>query len=438
MNDHHREQKSHIISTAFREWGKTHFTTMSLMQVARKLSITKPALYRYFKSKDELLHTMVTVFIEEVQAGIKAFLAAPPPPSLEGAVRAYYGFLFDFFIARPYYLAFLLFYILRKPDVVPRGLFSLGEPLQDFFLSRIDPGTRFPDAFARATLVRFIQMHGVFWVMQAFRRNGDGDVAGEQRLLDFRKRISQETADKIRDQAVTYCIRGYCGRTWLDPAAFAAIAAASWITPEDLLEPDRIFSAVEAVIGEAGLDGASLERIAERIGLSKSSLYFYFKNKNEMLVETIRRERDHFFVLLVRRIEAQADFAGKLFAFCAAILSYMKSNPALMSVLHWMQYQNVGLTPTKHNIAPFIEKFEFIRKALQSGDLEFQGEEAVLVLVFIFFFLMNEMRFLPPTAAGPQEHTPHLSRIFILFCRGLGAVQTNNGDTIPIRSASCQ
>ena len=69
MSDHHREQKANIISAAFSEWSKTHFTSMSLAKVAKKLSLTKPALYRYFKNKAELLQTMVTTLVNDLSAG---------------------------------------------------------------------------------------------------------------------------------------------------------------------------------------------------------------------------------------------------------------------------------------------------------------------------------------------------------------------------------
>ena len=50
--------KELIISTAFEEWGKSCYRNMSLTKIINKLKITKPALYRYFKNKKELLDIM--------------------------------------------------------------------------------------------------------------------------------------------------------------------------------------------------------------------------------------------------------------------------------------------------------------------------------------------------------------------------------------------
>ncbi len=436
MNDHHREQKTAIVSTAFIEWGKTHFTAMSLQAIASKLSITKPALYRYFRNKDELLDTMVATFAGDLQSGIAGFLDRSAPDSVEAAVRDYYGFLFDFFTARRYYLAFLLFYVLRRIKVLPPSLSALRGPLNAYFRPLLETRAPNRDSVSRAAASRFIQMHGIFWVMQLYRR--ERNAAAESRLLDFRKRIPRSEMVKVRDQAVVYCLEGYCQRAGLDEAAMAAISADCWISPADLPEPDRIFSAVEAVIGEAGLSGASVERIAERIGINKSSLYFYFKNRDTMLKETIRRERDHFIALLVERIETRASFAEKLFAFCVAILSYMKSNPPLMSVLHWMQYQNIGLTPFKDDLQPLIEKFDFLKRAQHSGELTYRGENPVLILVFIFFFLMNENRLVPSIGAGPRAAVRHLGRIFSILCRGLGTGNPEKRNITDTRSTQCR
>jgi AcrR family transcriptional regulator len=437
MNHHHREQKAAIITAAFSEWGKSHFTVMSLQPIAARLAITKPALYRYFRNKDDLLDTMITTFADDLGQGLDGFLARSAPPALADAVRDYYGFLFQFFTTRPFYLAFLLFFIIRKAKSLPASLTSRFERLNDYFFSHMESGPTDGGPLARAAAARYIQMHGVFWLMQVFRRDRGEHGTAENRLLDFRKRINRPEAEKIRDQAVVYCLQGYCGRARLSPSVMASIAASCWITPADLPEPDRIFSAVEAVIGEAGLSGASVERIAERIGINKSSLYFYFKNRDEMLKQTIRRERDHFLALLIRCVDSRATFAEKLFAYCTAVFSYMKSNPPLMSVLHWMQYQNIGVAPARDDIAPLIKKFEFLQDAVRSGELEFRGGEPALMLVFVFFLLMNESRFFPQKDAGPRAYAPGLGRIFAMVCHGMSTVAAHKSDTKESRSTQC-
>jgi AcrR family transcriptional regulator len=52
--------------------------------------------------------------------------------------------------------------------------------------------------------------------------------------------------------------------------------------------PQQILDAALAVFDEQGLDGARLDDIARRAGISKGTIYLYFPNKEELFREVVR------------------------------------------------------------------------------------------------------------------------------------------------------
>lgn len=52
---------------------------------------------------------------------------------------------------------------------------------------------------------------------------------------------------------------------------------------------DQILAAAEQVVTDKGLDSLRMEDVADRTGLSKGTLYLYFKNKHDLMVAILER-----------------------------------------------------------------------------------------------------------------------------------------------------
>ena len=66
MTDKHEQKKLDIINAAFVQWSKDLYTNTSLTAVADALGMTKPALFRYFPSKDNLFDAMLASFTQDM------------------------------------------------------------------------------------------------------------------------------------------------------------------------------------------------------------------------------------------------------------------------------------------------------------------------------------------------------------------------------------
>ena len=90
--------KDDIIQAAFKVWGRDLYRTTSLSQISGELRVSKPALYRHFKDKDDLLKAMNTAFFDDcagfIRTGYDNALAAgnrvESPLIIMRAVSEYY------------------------------------------------------------------------------------------------------------------------------------------------------------------------------------------------------------------------------------------------------------------------------------------------------------------------------------------------------------
>ena len=55
----------------------------------------------------------------------------------------------------------------------------------------------------------------------------------------------------------------------------------------DAEKQERLFEAAADEFASHGFDGASLNRIIDRAGMSKGSLYYYFNDKNDLFATVI-------------------------------------------------------------------------------------------------------------------------------------------------------
>ena len=99
--------------------------------------------------------------------------------------------------------------------------------------------------------------------------------------------------------------------------------------PAELLQAyrrDQILNAARDVIGERGYDQSSVDQIARRAGLSRSTVYEYFSSKEEILKGCFAARRERIAEDLARRIGSAAGLEEQLTAFFEICLSRVDQN----------------------------------------------------------------------------------------------------------------
>ena len=76
---------------------------------------------------------------------------------------------------------------------------------------------------------------------------------------------------------------------------------------------------IEAILDQArttvvaeGFDGLSMQKLAKAVGVSPATIYIYFKDRDDLLVQLYKRETDAFFEYIFKGFDPEMDFATGL------------------------------------------------------------------------------------------------------------------------------
>lgn len=102
-------------------------------------------------------------------------------------------------------------------------------------------------------------------------------------------------------------------------------------TSGDVSARERILSAAQDLFAESGFDATPTSRIAERAGVPKGLVHYYFRRKPDLLVALVERlpqeHIDHSHVVV------RGDIAGSLRRLVAALDAWLDASPVLSHLL---------------------------------------------------------------------------------------------------------
>ncbi|MHB1135517.1 MAG: TetR/AcrR family transcriptional regulator [Coriobacteriia bacterium] len=96
-----------------------------------------------------------------------------------------------------------------------------------------------------------------------------------------------------------------------------------------------IIQAAAALVEEVGPEGVTMRLVAERIGYSATTIYLYFKNKEQLLNETVNRAYD-WFADALERAQTGASAPERIRQGAHAYVAWGLSNPGMYRLmLEW-------------------------------------------------------------------------------------------------------
>lgn len=461
-------RREEVLRAAFAGWAESYYSNTSLAVVAEELGVSKAALYRHFRSKEELISSMEATYLADFRAEVLDPLAGAVPAgavpadvapqadtvpqadraleqgavpqadraleqgggpqagaggSLERFADAYFGALFDFFRRRPEYYVFFIVHVLREAVLRKPGFRQL---LAEHELLMRRGLAELPPAAAEETS-RYMTLFAVYWLLEVYRiddgSEGEG-MCGRFGGFEIPSGDSAEDASRRRGivrGAVEVFLHGFLRTEPLTDEVMERVERIGWITEEEMLRPDRIFSAIEEVVAEAGFEGATVERIAERIGMTKSSLYFYFKNKDQMFGEAVEREQMHLASIMKGRFRFLETASEKIYAFFVMIASYVINNPTQLTVINWLRYRNVDVQPPKRSFDRLENGLDFLLEPMRRREVEPPRDSLVSLALFPHFLVTREVLDRSLEKQSDEEQRRALRQLFRLFEGGVAA-----------------
>ncbi len=135
---------------------------------------------------------------------------------------------------------------------------------------------------------------------------------------------------------------------------------------------EAILQAASDLFLERGYDGFSLRAVAERIGYSATTIYLYFKDKDELLFAVVDEGFQTFTAALDAAAASVSDPLGKLEAIGQAYIGFGLSHPAHYQLM-FMQRPDFLLGYRAGECEPRIHGFgileQTVRQAVDAGVL---------------------------------------------------------------------
>lgn len=98
---------------------------------------------------------------------------------------------------------------------------------------------------------------------------------------------------------------------------------------------ERIYAAARQIFHEKGFDGARMQEIADRAGINKALLHYYFRNKDQLFEKVFQAAIAEVFPKVLSSLTAEAPLRERVEKFVAAYIDTLKANPFVPGfVLH--------------------------------------------------------------------------------------------------------
>src|SRR5688572_2457965 len=171
---------------------------------------------------------------------------------------------------------------------------------------------------------------------------------------------------------------------------------------EDGLRSRRtILDAAARLATVEGLEGLSIGRLAEHIGMSKSGLYAHFGSKEELQLATVETAAQIFRDDVIRPTDSVETPLARLEALCESFLSHLERRvfPGGCFFVSAAAELDTHAGPVKEQVAAFLANWlgtleGLAASAQHDGDLDASEDPAQLAFEFDAYLLMANMAFL--------------------------------------------
>ena len=355
-----------IIKAAFKVWGREFYRNTSLSQLAQELGVSKAAIYRHFKDKQALLDAMTGLFFDELAGFIQ--------PSYQHVIHNPKGGIFGIFTAIMEFCArnvyAFIFFLTSVYDREAGGC-SVTEQLSrrgiDLKILHRVIKAKYSISLRKAQehSTEPLLMHLIFatltFFMAHFHKTGKSfdKTPSEARIKKAIAQISENISSGLKLPAKK-----------VDELDYAALETRINQTIGGI--PDSpLLKAVAQAVAQAGPWEASMDMVARRIGLCKSSLYCHFKSKQDMLYQLFKTEYEQMLAFTKQGIVLSSNSTEQLYLGIYSIAVYLRSKPEILAAMDWIRTRKLDFGRPERKPEHF-NLFEGIK----SGPLKKQ-EEAI-------------------------------------------------------------
>jgi AcrR family transcriptional regulator len=301
-----RDTKERILRETLLAFSSLRFEDISLATIAKRVGISKTAIFRHFKNKQELFDTLDARVLEQVVVLRDQLLA------IDRAVLSEAGYRSKVFET-------LAFFFSGKPELLPYLLQKTFNPqtsvvttmLLEVFESRKAVHS-IHDGFDMSTMCFFLTQMVCDYPGDSVTIHRYADAVSQ--LIENGFSCFEELADRRMEE--------------LDEL--------TTVSAEETTQ-DRFFIALDEVMKQYGPFGISVERIADELGLANSTIYATYVSKEMMIRQTVIKEFLHFGKVLSKRLVYARSLSEAIYIILATASSYCsQSIPLSEGIICWI------------------------------------------------------------------------------------------------------
>ncbi|MCL2231369.1 MAG: TetR/AcrR family transcriptional regulator, partial [Treponema sp.] len=326
--------KTEIIDAAFKVWGRNFYRKTSLSQLACELKVSKPALYRHFESKQALTKAMTERFLDDFSSSIRADFKKAQTQDADEGISTIISSISLFFARDVYAMIFSLINIYDR-NLDSREVVQMlkAKDADMSVLQQIIEKKYTGDA----SITRLMFATLIFFMSHYHKK-----------YKTIENPFSEEQIKNITS-IINKTIN--CGLGFTAQEAAIDFENLEKMVEDTDFEKDvePFFKAVAEAVAEAGPWDVSMEMVAKKLGLSKSSLYGHFKNKKDMLRRLFMTEFKNIMDYAKLGISKSNVTAAQLYLGIFSIAVYLRSRPEIIIAMDWIRTRRLYLgKPDKH------------------------------------------------------------------------------------------
>jgi len=328
--------KEKILLATIKASVKKRKNPYSLCNIAMDVGISKPAIFKYFKCKDSLIKAATSKAFDDI-AAFYVQIKNQFGNDVEKIIQNFSLWLFE----NPSYLIFVLNQFMMEKDfssIIVAELEIRGVKLKKDFLSK----EGITEVYAISSIVTFICC-----LLQS--KKGEKEESSENPLKEeiekYAAGISSCICYGVKDSSYPIDINYEELDILCQQVKYQFTEEEKDISKKSenqYKNEGRFFNALASVIKKHSFSGVTIEKLAEEAGLAKSSLYTWFKNKDELLEKVISARFLQLKKLLEHNIKFAKNPVEKSYVILKTETQWLLENISVLPVAAWLNFSGNG------------------------------------------------------------------------------------------------
>jgi len=153
-------------------------------------------------------------------------------------------------------------------------------------------------------------------------------------------------------------------------------------TRDENKEEAILQKALETIV-EEGFDGLSMQKLAKAAGVSPATIYIYFKDREDLLLQLYQRECGKYFTYILEGFDPDADFATGLATQWKRRAQYVIDHPYKAHFMEHFSFTPLQAKSMKYRDKHFTDVMhQFLHRAIQNKELVVMPFEVYWAVAF--------------------------------------------------------